>query len=63
MNRFVARLPETVNELCLVRTGIQVRRPSAWFFARRPRSEMAAEADRACAENDGLLTRIRLPSR
>ena len=33
MNRVVARLPETVTELCLVRIGIQVRRASGWLFA------------------------------
>ena len=37
MNRVVARLPETVSELCLVRLGIQVKSLSAWLFARRLR--------------------------
>ena len=56
MNRVVARLPETVTELCLVRMGIQVKSLSAWLFARRLRSAIAAEARRAMAEGAGLLS-------
>jgi hypothetical protein len=55
MNRVVARLPESVAELCLVRLGIQVKGLSAWLFARRLRSAIAADARRAMAEGAGLL--------
>ena len=55
MNRVVARLPESVAELCLVRLGIQVKGLSAWLFARRLRSAILADARRAMAENAGLL--------
>jgi hypothetical protein len=55
MNRVVARLPETVTELCLVRMGIQVRTASAWWFARRIRLQIAASARRAQEEHAGLL--------
>jgi hypothetical protein len=55
MNRVVARLPETVTELCLVRFGIQVRRSSAWLFARRLLSQITGEARRATADGAGLL--------
>jgi hypothetical protein len=55
MNSVVARLPESVTELCLVRLGIQVKRSTAWLFARRLRSEIVAEARRAVADGAGLL--------
>ena len=55
MRRVVAQLPETVTELCLVRVGIQVRRASAWLFARRLRSRIIAESHHALAEDAGLL--------
>jgi Monooxygenase af470-like len=55
MNRVVARLPETVTELCLVRMGIQVHRPSAWLFARRLRSRIITESRGALADGAGLL--------
>jgi hypothetical protein len=55
MNRVIARLPESITELCLVRLGIQVKSPSAWLFARRLRSAIAADAGRAIAEGTGLL--------
>ena len=55
MNRVVARLPESVAELCLVRLGIQVKGLSAWLFARRLRSAILADARRAMAEDAGLL--------
>ena len=57
MNRVVARLPETVTELCLVRIGIQVRRASAWLFARRLRSQIAHGAQSAMAGGAGSLAR------
>ena len=37
MNRVIARLPESISELCLVRLGIQVKSPAGWLFARRRR--------------------------
>lgn len=55
MNRVVARLPDTVSELFLVRMGIQIRRGSAWFFARRLRSKIRDWALFAMAEGAGLL--------
>ena len=55
MHRVVARLPESVAELCLVRLGIQVKGLSAWLFARRLRSAIEADARRAMAEEVGLL--------
>ena len=55
MNRVIARLPESITELCLVRLGIQVKSPAAWLFARRLRSAIAADARRAIAEGAGLL--------
>ncbi len=55
MNRVIARLPESMPELCLVRLGIQVKRPAAWLYARRLRSAIAADARRAIAAGSGLL--------
>jgi hypothetical protein len=55
MNRVIARLPESMPELCLVRLGIQVKRPTAWLYARRLRSAIAADARRAIAAGTGLL--------
>ena len=55
MNRVIARLPESMGELCLVRMGIQVRGLSAWLLARRLRSAIAADARRAIAASAGLL--------
>jgi hypothetical protein len=55
MHRVVARTPESVAELCLVRLGIQVKGLSAWLFARRLRAAIAADARRAMAEGAGLL--------
>lgn len=56
MNRVVARLLETVSELCLVRLGIQVKSLSAWFFAHRMRSEIAVSARAAAADGAGLMS-------
>ena len=55
MNRVIARLPESMSELCLVRMGIQVRGLSAWLLARRLRWAIAADARRAMAASAGLL--------
>src|SRR5262249_37575087 len=55
MHRVVARPPESVAELCLVRLGIQVRGLSAWLYARRLKSAITAEVQRALAEDVGLL--------
>jgi len=55
MNRVIARLPESMSELCLVRMGIQVRGLSAWLLARRLRLAIAADARQAIAASAGLL--------
>lgn len=55
MNRVIARLPEAMSELCLVRLGIQVKSPGAWFFARRLRAAIADDSRRAIASGTGLL--------
>jgi hypothetical protein len=55
MNRVIARLPESITELCLVRLGIQVKSPAAWLFARRLRSAIAADSRRAIVAGTGLL--------
>jgi hypothetical protein len=55
MKRVIATLPETVEELCLLRLGILARSASAWWFARRLRSAIAAESRRAATEDAGLL--------
>jgi hypothetical protein len=55
MNRLIARLPEPMSELCLVRMGIQVRSLSAWLLARRLRSGIVADAREAMATSAGLL--------
>jgi hypothetical protein len=55
MRRVVARPPESVAELCLVRLGIQVRGLPAWLYARRLRAALLADARRAMAEGAGLL--------
>jgi hypothetical protein len=55
MHHIVARPPESVVELCLVRLGIQVKSFSAWLYARRLRAALLADARRAMAEGAGLL--------
>jgi hypothetical protein len=55
MSRIIARLPEAINELCLLRMGIQARRASAWFFAHRLKTQVNAAAHRALIEGAGLL--------
>jgi hypothetical protein len=55
MRRVVARPPESVAELCLVRLGFQARGLSAWLYARRLRTAIVADARRAVAEGAGLL--------
>jgi hypothetical protein len=55
MRRVVARPPESVAELCLVRLGIQVRGLSAWLYARRLRAAILDDARRAMTEGAGLL--------
>ena len=51
MNRVIARLPESISELCLVRLGIQVQSPAGWLFARRLRS---AEFRLAISQSTGI---------
>jgi hypothetical protein len=55
MNRVIARLPESIAELCLVRMGIQVKRPAAWLFSRRLRWAIDADSRQAIAAGSGLL--------
>jgi hypothetical protein len=55
MKRVIARLPESITELCLVRLGIQAQSPSAWIFARRLRRALETDCRRAIAAGSGLL--------
>jgi hypothetical protein len=55
MNRIIARMLESISDLCLVRLGIQVKSVPAWFFARRLKTAIAADTRRAIAEGVGLL--------
>ncbi len=55
MNRVIARLPESITELCLVRLGIQVKSPAAWLFSRRLRWAIDADSRQAIAAGSGLL--------
>lgn len=55
MRRVVASLPDAANELCLVRMGIQGRGLLGRFHARSLRAAIARDAERAVAENAGLL--------
>jgi hypothetical protein len=60
MNRIIARLPESVTELCLVRLGMQVRRLSGWLPAARLRRAIDRAAAGAIANDAGLLHSERL---
>lgn len=55
MQRVVASLPESVEELCLVRVGFQHRGLSAAWFARRLLRELDRASAEAIAAGDGLL--------
>jgi hypothetical protein len=55
MHRIIARLPESVTELCLVRLGIQARGLSAWLSLRRWQRAIDGESAAAIAAGAGLL--------
>ena len=55
MNRVIARLPESVTELCLVRLGLQAHRLSAWPYAVRLSRSINKAAAEAVASGAGLL--------
>jgi hypothetical protein len=55
MKRIVARLPESVTELCLVRLGVQVRSLGGLLYARRVAKAVDRSAAEAVASGAGLL--------
>jgi hypothetical protein len=55
MNRIIARLPESVTEICLVRLGIQVRRLGGLLYARRVAKAIDRSAAEAVDAGAGLL--------
>lgn len=55
MNRTTASLPESVDELCFVRLGIQIRAWSAWPYAVRLGRKIERSATAAIASGAGLL--------
>lgn len=55
MNRIIAKLPETVTELCLVRLGIQTRGLRALLYARTLARAIDRSATEAIASDAGLL--------
>ncbi len=55
MERVVATLPESVEELCLIRLGVQVRRPSALPYALGLGRAIERSAAAAIAQGAGLL--------
>ena len=55
MQRTIARLPESVHELCLLKVGLQVRRLGAFFFARRIGKAIDRSAKEAKEADVGLL--------
>src|SRR5262249_20530396 len=50
-----ASLPESIAELCVVRLGLQVRKASALFYARRLGRAIEKSAKEAIAGETGLL--------
>lgn len=56
MDRIVARLPESVEELCLVRLGLVVRGLRAWPYAARLARAIERAAAEAIGSNAGLLS-------
>jgi hypothetical protein len=55
MNRVIARPPESVTELCLVRLGFQTSGLSAFFYARRLVRAIDRSAAEAVSTGAGLL--------
>jgi len=55
MRRAVAELPESVEELCLVRFGLVARRLSALLLVRRLERDVARSSRAAMAAGAGLL--------
>ena len=55
MQRIVASLPDSVEELCLIRLGLVVRKLSAWPYAARLGREIARSAVEAIGSGAGLL--------
>lgn len=55
MKRITAALPDSVDELCLVRLGIQIRAWSAWPYALRLGRRIEHAAHAAIASGAGLL--------
>ena len=55
MDRIVAKLPESVEEICLVRLGLMVRKVRAWPFASRMGRAIRRASDEAIASKAGLL--------
>ena len=54
MQRLIARLPDSIPELCLLRLGVQVRRLSGVFFARRIGKAIDRASKEAVAQGAGL---------
>ena len=55
MDRFVAQLPDSVEELCLIRLGILVKSFRAWPFVARIGGAMQRSTAEAIASGAGLL--------
>lgn len=55
MNRMIARLPESVTELCLVRVGIQTKGLRGLLFARKIAKDIDRSAAEAVQSGTGLL--------
>ena len=60
MNRLVATPPESVDELCLIRLGLMVLRPSAWPFLFKMGRAIEAATRAPEAVSGGLLHSERL---
>jgi heme-degrading monooxygenase HmoA len=56
MQRTIAALPNSIDELCLVRLGIQVRRISALLYAARLGRAIERSSAEAIATGAGLLS-------
>ena len=55
MNRLVATLPESVDELCLIRLGLMVLKPSGWPFLFKMGRAIKASTNQPEAVSGGLL--------
>ncbi len=60
MDRLVATLPDSVEELCLVRLGILVRRLTAWPYVLRLGRAIQRASDEATRDGSGLLQSDRM---